>query len=107
MPPLFKTALVWGLFMGVSSNLRYQVRVAWDISVHRTHHAHTHQHAHTHTHVSERVESHTHVSERGRKSWISVWTAGCSRHVPYVWYGTYQSMFYTHTDKHTRQTAGL
>lgn len=25
MPPLFKTALVWGLFMGVSSNLRYQV----------------------------------------------------------------------------------
>ena len=26
VPPLFKTALVWGLFMGVSSNLRYQVR---------------------------------------------------------------------------------
>ncbi len=25
VPPLFKTALVWGLFMGVSSNLRYQV----------------------------------------------------------------------------------
>lgn len=25
MPPLFRTALVWGLFMGVSSNLRYQV----------------------------------------------------------------------------------
>lgn len=24
VPPLFKTALVWGLFMGVSSNLRYQ-----------------------------------------------------------------------------------
>lgn len=24
MPPLFRTALVWGLFMGVSSNLRYQ-----------------------------------------------------------------------------------
>ena len=23
-PPLMKTALVWGLFMGVSSNLRYQ-----------------------------------------------------------------------------------
>lgn len=23
-PPLLKTALVWGLFMGVSSNLRYQ-----------------------------------------------------------------------------------
>jgi len=23
-PPVFKTALVWGLFMGVSSNLRYQ-----------------------------------------------------------------------------------
>jgi hypothetical protein len=23
-PPLIKTALVWGLFMGVSSNLRYQ-----------------------------------------------------------------------------------
>lgn len=27
VPPLLKTALVWGLFMGVSSNLRYQVRV--------------------------------------------------------------------------------
>lgn len=26
VPPLFKTALVWGLFMGVSANLRYQVR---------------------------------------------------------------------------------
>lgn len=26
VPPLVKTALVWGLFMGVSSNLRYQVR---------------------------------------------------------------------------------
>lgn len=26
VPPLFKTALVWGLFMGVSSNLRYQAR---------------------------------------------------------------------------------
>jgi len=26
VPPLMKTALVWGLFMGVSSNLRYQVR---------------------------------------------------------------------------------
>ncbi len=26
VPPLFKTALVWGLFMGVSSNTRYQVR---------------------------------------------------------------------------------
>jgi hypothetical protein len=25
VPPLVKTALVWGLFMGVSSNLRYQV----------------------------------------------------------------------------------
>ena len=25
MPPVLKTALVWGLFMGVSSNLRYQV----------------------------------------------------------------------------------
>jgi len=25
VPPLFRTALVWGLFMGVSSNLRYQV----------------------------------------------------------------------------------
>jgi hypothetical protein len=25
VPPLFKTALVWGLFMGVSSNIRYQV----------------------------------------------------------------------------------
>jgi hypothetical protein len=25
VPPLLKTALVWGLFMGVSSNLRYQV----------------------------------------------------------------------------------
>jgi hypothetical protein len=24
VPPLFKTALVWGLFMGVSSNIRYQ-----------------------------------------------------------------------------------
>ncbi|KAF8059115.1 hypothetical protein HT031_005287 [Scenedesmus sp. PABB004] len=24
VPPLFRTALVWGLFMGVSSNLRYQ-----------------------------------------------------------------------------------
>uniref|UniRef100_A0A7S3QST0 Uncharacterized protein n=1 Tax=Dunaliella tertiolecta TaxID=3047 RepID=A0A7S3QST0_DUNTE len=24
VPPLFKSALVWGLFMGVSSNLRYQ-----------------------------------------------------------------------------------
>lgn len=24
VPPVFKTALVWGLFMGVSSNLRYQ-----------------------------------------------------------------------------------
>lgn len=27
VPPLLKTALVWGLFMGVSSNLRYQVRI--------------------------------------------------------------------------------
>lgn len=27
VPPLLKTALVWGLFMGVSSNLRYQVCV--------------------------------------------------------------------------------
>ena len=26
VPPLFKTALVWGLFMGVSANVRYQVR---------------------------------------------------------------------------------
>ncbi|GIL81612.1 hypothetical protein Vretimale_1224 [Volvox reticuliferus] len=25
VPPLFKTALVWGLFMGVSSNTRYQI----------------------------------------------------------------------------------
>lgn len=25
VPPLFRTALVWGLFMGLSSNLRYQV----------------------------------------------------------------------------------
>ena len=25
VPPLFKTALVWGMFMGLSSNLRYQV----------------------------------------------------------------------------------
>ena len=25
VPPLLRTALVWGLFMGVSSNLRYQV----------------------------------------------------------------------------------
>lgn len=25
VPPLMKTALTWGLFMGVSSNLRYQV----------------------------------------------------------------------------------
>lgn len=30
VPPLFKTALVWGLFMGVSSNVRYQVgQPAW------------------------------------------------------------------------------
>jgi hypothetical protein len=28
VPPLVKTALVWGLFMGVSSNLRYQVSQA-------------------------------------------------------------------------------
>lgn len=36
VPPLFKTALVWGLFMGVSSNLRYQVSCAVDdvIDVH-------------------------------------------------------------------------
>ena len=26
VPPLMKTALTWGLFMGVSSNLRYQVK---------------------------------------------------------------------------------
>lgn len=26
LPPIFKTSLVWGLFMGVSSNSRYQVR---------------------------------------------------------------------------------
>lgn len=26
VPPLLQTALVWGLFMGVSSNVRYQVR---------------------------------------------------------------------------------
>lgn len=25
IPPLFRTALVWGLFMGVSSNTRYQI----------------------------------------------------------------------------------
>lgn len=25
-PPLVKTALTWGFFMGVSSNLRYQVK---------------------------------------------------------------------------------
>lgn len=25
VPPLFKTALVWGLFMGLSSNIRYQI----------------------------------------------------------------------------------
>ena len=28
IPPLMRTALVWGLFMGVSSNTRYQVRAA-------------------------------------------------------------------------------
>lgn len=27
VPPLIKTALVWGLFMGVSSNTRYQIVV--------------------------------------------------------------------------------
>lgn len=27
VPPLFKTALVWGLFMGVSANTRYQMVV--------------------------------------------------------------------------------
>ena len=25
IPPLGKTALVWGLFLGVSANIRYQV----------------------------------------------------------------------------------
>lgn len=27
IPPLIQTALVWGLFMGVSSNTRYQIVV--------------------------------------------------------------------------------
>lgn len=27
IPPLLQTALVWGLFMGVSSNTRYQIVV--------------------------------------------------------------------------------
>jgi hypothetical protein len=27
IPPLGKTALVWGLFLGVSANIRYQVRI--------------------------------------------------------------------------------
>lgn len=42
VPPLFRTALVWGLFMGVSSNLRYQVRLCsrgarrWRVGMLRT-----------------------------------------------------------------------
>jgi hypothetical protein len=35
MPPVLKTALVWGLFMGVSSNLRYQVCVGGWVGVWR------------------------------------------------------------------------